>query len=191
MSYIIKLVREIGGNSDCPNYLCKDNYVHIRLKNYGNKKEVISGFESKLTLLVTYLAGCITLNMSTFDETSDIWSACISKLLLTSDFRTVSNACNYMFEKYKGIKILPAYSKKKYKNHSLAFLGSVSNMIDSSDDSYLDTFLTELDISLLDYLFNENIYLIVDVKQKIHNEKYARKYSKKSSKEKINYVELW
>ena len=45
---------DLAIDSDNLKYLCRDNKIHIRFRDY-NKKQVIRGFESKLTYLLTYL----------------------------------------------------------------------------------------------------------------------------------------
>ena len=47
-------VSRIKTNIDNLKYICRDNKIHIRFKDY-NKKQVIKGVEAKLTYLITYL----------------------------------------------------------------------------------------------------------------------------------------
>ena len=172
------------------NYLCKDNYMHIRLKEFGNQKAVITGLEQKLTFLVTYLINSVCYNYvdkdlirQAEDKSSfkDIWNICIGKFLISKEFRTILNELKSRYSECKGVKILPAYSKTSNYVDAFSAFGEVHNLTLNISQQPLDEFLEFLDISLDEYLFNEHIYLVVDEEQEIKNQKFIKKYEVKKS----------
>lgn len=182
------------------NYLCSDNKVHIRLKKYGIKPEIISGFENKLSFLLTfslnefcnhfYMSKDLLRHVNENKNFKDIW------LDIMKEFKTKYNSfgiddClsnNILY--YEGLKILPIYYKKFKLTNALDLIGECYNLKNKLfDDNPTKNFLDYFKLSSLDeYLFNDAIVIQISKKLKINNSKFINK-----SKHKIQHYEskLW
>lgn len=187
--------KDVENNID---FLCFDNKIHIRLRDY-EREEVVSGFINKLTYLLTYLVNYSWANKIVSAPNSN---AIISSFLSQNEdaeliIRTISN--KIMDKKFKGISITTNYRRTKCNP-----LGSISKDLlpknTSGEVSFsgdLSLFLNKLHISLADYLFNDGYELVLHKDSfktpytKFHK-KAAKKVIKESKKEKeIEYVSLW
>lgn len=174
-------------------FLCSDNKVHIRLRNYDHP-EVISGFVDKLTYLITYLI-C--------GKWADMPAASPEKIIsnftkLDEDFQRITEIIRDLLheEKFAGIHIQKVYRKKPISKDKL--LGSFEpGTCPTSDDTTwarsLSNFLETLNISLGEFLFNDayDIVLTDEAGEKQH--RYQKFINKKENKVKsvFKYENLW
>ena len=177
------------------NYVCSDNKIHIRFRDFDNE-QVISGFERKLTYLLTYLMNYSYLPsiIGKYDDKTLIKN--FSKSL---DVLQVTHAIDLYISdrKSKGIKLKVNYKKSK----CLPF-GSVNKdcfPLNMKDDvievGSLKAFLNKLKINLDEYLFNDSYIIILrENKRKDVNNKFINKQAKKLEKTKgfnLSLAELW
>ena len=181
-------------NQDSINFICSDNKVHVRFRDF-NDADVIAGFEQKLTYLLSYLMNYSYMQNTILTYDKD---ALLKNFLQTSDVAEINaciraESCN---PKYKGIK----YSKnldasyKPFGEVNLAcFPIHLENSVVRSGD--LNFFLSAFRISLRDYLFNDNYIVIIDdIKISEINKKFINKMIKKAettSGQEMDVVELW
>lgn len=171
------------------NFLCADNKLHIRLRDYDHE-EVIHGFVDKLTYIVTYLfqrnvqTGKLTNNILENFVNSD-YAVKDLNMWLTSVFSTEGKT-------FKGLKISRNY--RKISNYSL--LGSFSEgacpLKDGMTYGDLQFFAESLRfVPLEEFILNDAIDLVI-TKSTVKNSytKFVNK-AKKSKKEKLEYIPLF
>ena len=180
------------------NYICSDNKVHIRFRDYDSSA-VIAGFEHKLTYLLTYLMNYSYMQQVIVPYDTDML---IANFLQTADVSKI-NACIRMtthVDKYKGIKLRKNYkpsSAETYKPYGKVcvdcFPEKIENGIIKAGD--LNFFLAYFNISLAEYLFNDNYVIILsDLTLDSINKKFINKMNKKLEAQELNtqdLVELW
>lgn len=192
-TYSICYMPSIKANEDI-NYICFDNKIHVRFRDY-NSEQVISGFEKKLSYLLTYLMNYSYLPkiVGKYD-TEKLIKGFLNSSDITTIISTINIHCNTSI---KGIKLKPNYNKKKeYK----AFGNLITNYFplvlvdDIIETGNLDSFLSTIKLSLEEYLFNDK-YLIVLNEFKVQdiNKKFTNRMNKKSNKILGNFdlEELW
>lgn len=177
------------------NYICSDNKIHIRFRDY-NKEEIISGFEKKLTYLLTYL-----MNYSYLPKTVGNYDTKVlmDNFLKTDDVLEILNSIStYISAKvFKGFKL-----KANYKRSECLPFGCIDQdcfPLNCNDNIYetgsLKDFLEKLKINLTEYLFNDSYMIIIrENKGKTVNNKFINKQNKKLEKlrdSKLDLVELW
>lgn len=185
-----KLVRRYDTQAEFSsvNYLCKDNYVHVRLRRYGDKQMHISGFEAKLTFLLTFLINKVAndiLSISMIKMSEDrekyqvIWNSCLDCLKTTKEYKDIECVLSTVMRNYKGIKILPMYSLKHGAKNAFDLLGEC---VDSPFSKMTDVFDCG-DIygfgDIVDFLFNNNVEVYIENKTIIDDSKFIRKYAEK------------
>lgn len=179
------------------NYVCSDNKVHIRFRDY-NSPQVIAGFEQKLTYLLTYL-----MNYSYLQKTllavncEDV----IKGFLKSSDVHEIDSCIRAETTniRYKGIKLRKKYSKHIYDDHPYGNVEITCFPIHIEDSLIktgdLNFFISAFKISLRDYLFNDNYIIIIDdIKTSEMNRKFKNKMNKKAeaaSRSTLDVAELW
>ncbi len=175
------------------NFLCKDGYVHIRLGRFGDKKQKVSGFEQKLTFLITYLINEVasghfstleiqkSLDSSTYEE---FFNKCLEILRGHFMYKDILYTIGEIFLNFKGIKILPYYSLKHKPKSAFDLLGSCSLV--ESDMNICDIFDLDIKEDLYGFLFDDNFEIYIEEQTKIDESKYINKY-----KEKEDYIDLW
>lgn len=176
------------------NYICSDNKIHIRFRDY-TKEQVITGFEQKLAYLMTYLANYSEFKNMLERYTPDELTKC---MLQSSDVKNIFEAIRYAKQiNFKGFKLYQNYKKTAT---SLPFGDVDSNAFPIRKDTYeiiklgsLEYFLKKLKIGLIDYLFNDGYSVIIYRKStKDVNKKFINKENKKSNFElDSDYVPLW
>ena len=173
--YVYSLVKELNQQREFVNYLCKDNYIHIRLRDFGNKKEVISGLEDKLTfyivlqlnkLLPKYLEESL-FDITNKDKYDEIFKACINKFKCSPEYTDLKLILHCLYPECLGINILPRYSKKDSYSTVLSKFGSVDLTLDD-------------DFNVYKFLTNESIFIVIDDKKKVNCTKYIKKYANKN-----------
>jgi len=184
----------LGADERDINWLCSDNKIHIRLRDY-NKPEVITGFINKLTYLVTYLvnSGC-TSSLESVRENPDAYLDTFCKN--DSDFlRVVDLVKSSLHEpRYSGIKVTKVYRKKKV-NKPNSF-GIISDGALPVEDNYklgdLTYFVSSLRIPLHEFLFNDAYAIVLQENTATAcYDKFVRKSSIKSpTKGYFEYVPL-
>ena len=178
------------------NYVCYDNKIHVRFKDY-NSEEIIVGFEKKLTYLLTYIMNYSYLPkvVGEYDENKIIYN-----FLKTNDVNEILNCIkNYIYDvKIKDIKLRKNYNRKdKIKpfgdvNPECFPLNENNGILIGGD---LKTFLRKFKINLNDYLFNDSYIIIISKDREIDiNKKFIDRMNRRLSKvEASNYdvTELW
>lgn len=179
--YVYSLVKELNVDYDRVNYLCKDNLLHVRLRDFGKKKEIISGLEDKVTfyivwimnkMLSTYLDVSI-FDISNKDKYKEIFDSCLIKFKESEDCRVLAFCVRQMYPSCKGLSILPRYSKLDKYDTVLSLFGNVNTSTSSTFEQFIG-------ISIYKYLCDESVFLVVDAKKKVNCTKYLKKYAKKS-----------
>ena len=198
-------------------YLYKDKKIHVRLNKFGHKNQIISGFEDKLSFLVTYLIndfvnkGFLTKDLireSFVDSDNKILKEIISKFEEESRAYAVVRLAisGYMPEvSINDFKIVPL-GYKRIKS-SLDRLGECSGLGCLQNDfgyiPQIESFFHYFNLScgynvdvfevaekeVYKYLFDDRIYIEVTNKEfSINNEKFLKKHAVKASED---YVRLW
>ena len=175
------------------NYVCSDNKIHIRFRDF-NKPQVISGFERKLTYLMTYLMN--------YSFVSELFDHCnektlINALLDSKDVQRIYNAIKYDKQiDFKSFRLTSNYKRKE----ELVIFGKVEEsafplMYDEfglKKIADLDTFLNKFKIGLLEYLFNDSYSIILHEKDETDvNVKFINKELRKNRVAQSDFVELW
>jgi hypothetical protein len=182
---------------DKPNFVCKDNSIHIRLKNY-NKPEVISGTINKLTYLIEYLLNYCYLPNTLLDKNDT--DAILNSFMNSDTMGKIACILGNLKEQDNiKVKILKVYSKKY--NVSFGIMTPDVCPVGADDDGKskcsLLYFLDSLNISLKEYLYNDGFEIHIEnekpdkietVYSKFTNK--AIRYKNKHSKEYVN-VDLW
>lgn len=176
------------------NYICSDNRIHIRFKDY-NKEEMVVGFEKKLTYLFTYL-----INYSEYMQVHQNASAedKLKYFMQSQDVRHIYEAISYVKQvRFKGFKVYPNYKRKEECKN----FGDVSEFVfPLSYDSLnnleyggLEAFLNKLNIKLYDYLFNDSYAIIIHKdKNNNYNSKFVNKENKRYNLQtNSDLVTLW
>lgn len=177
------------------NLFCKDNKIHIRLRDYDSE-EVISGFINKLTFLVTYLINCQwKLNIVAADSDQAIIDCFVERSkeakTLIETIRDASNNAS------AGLHVLPNYRKiSKYSK-----LGSINinykDILQVTDgvvtSGSLDFILNKLRVSLTTFLLDDAYELVITKKEPTVNlySKYSNKTSKQKETKSEDLVSLW
>ena len=167
------------------NYICADNKIHIRFRDYNSYKRIY-GFEAKLTYLLTYLMNYSYLPtvIRRYDD-----NVLISDFLKTSDLRQVylaiKNFTNH--SNFRGFK-----AAKNYRKNNCISFGNVDINCFPSDIGNdgverlgsLTIFLHYFhDIDLTEYLFNDAYSIILHEDKEIPLSKFQKKQMKKDIKE--------
>lgn len=191
----VRVLDDFSYSSDV-NFLCKDNYIHIRLKRFGHKKEHLVGFESKLTFLLTLMMNnAINHHITTLqaklsqdkENYKKIWENCLECLKSTTDYILLEDVLRVMFKEYKGLKILPMYSLKYKPNNAFDLLGECYGLPTSTIS--IDYLLrNEIKDDLYGFLFDNNVEIYIETKSNIDDSKFIKKHSKQK---KEPYVNLW
>ena len=198
MKSIICYIPNNSNTNDEINYICSDNRVHVRFRDF-NEAAVVAGFEQKLTYLITYLMNYSYLQdvICTYDQDTLMAGFLKSKDVadINSCIRFETNNSNY-----KGLKLRKNYSKKDPETYKPFGRVSVDcfplNMVDSMlHRGDLTSFLCALKISLRDYLFDDNYIIIIDdVSIEGINKKFINKMNRKEelvSRSNMDIAELW
>jgi hypothetical protein len=174
-----------------PNIICKDNTIHIRLKNYV-RPEVISGTINKLTYLLCYLLNYCYLPTTLLDK-SDI-EAIFNGFLKSEDVISIKTKLCY------SITLTKVYSRKYNMPFGLLQPNICPVKANNNGESKcsLNCFLDTFNVTLDDYLFNDGIEIHINNRNthkniekaytKFHNK--TIRYKKKQNKEYIN-TNLW
>lgn len=177
------------------NYICSDNKIHSRFRDF-NSEELIIGFEKKLAYLLTYLMNYSYLPRIIGDYDTD---TLIKNFLKSSDVATIIAAVNiYNGSKIRGIRLRKNYNKKVDckpfgDTDSNCFPLNIKDDIIQCGD--LNSFLSKLKISLDEYLFNDSYVIILREHREFEvNKKFINKMNKKLSRlssSNYNVEELW
>lgn len=176
------------------NYICFDNKVHVRFRDF-NSEMLIVGFEKKLSYLLTYL-----MNYSYLPKVIGVYDdkTLIDTFLKSSDVAAIyssisNNSCGKTF---KGIRLKPNYRKNDCQPFGKVDIKCfpikiVDGIIQTGD---LNTFLSTLKISLDEYLFNDSYMIILREDKKLDiNKKFINRENKKQSRVASDFdiTELW
>ena len=176
------------------NFLCSDNTLHIRLREYDHE-EVITGFINKLTYILTYL---IQRNIIQGESADNI----IKKFVKNdSDFLRINDELKYIFNQnglpYAGITISKNYRKiKQSVKYPLGnFKPGTCYLEDSCKFSDLLGLLTAFHISLSRFLEDDGYEIIIckDLDVKVKYKKFTNKQARKAKHKKkhLEYVPLF
>lgn len=194
LTYSIYYTPDADNANEAINYICFDNKVHVRFRDF-NSEMLIIGFEKKLSYLLTYL-----MNYSYLPKVIGMYdnATLIDTFLKSSDVVAIytsirNNTCGKTF---KGIKLKSNYRKNACepfgKVNIKCFPTKVVDGVVQTGD--LSTFLTTLKISLDEYLFNDSYVIILREDKKIDiNKKFINRQNKKQSKiaSDFDITELW
>lgn len=192
-----KIVRKYAEHTDfsATNYLCKDNYVHVRLKKYGDKPLHICGFEAKLTFLLTALIQLkvgSSLDLAMVDRAEskenyqEIWEHCLASLKSTKEYKDVEYVLKTVFANFKGVKILPMYSLKNKPKNAFSLLGGCDNFPCAMMSDVLDCGMYYDFTDIVDFLLNNNVEVYIEEHTEVDDSKYINKYT-----EKVETIHLW
>lgn len=176
------------------NYLCFDDKVHLRFRDF-NSEMIISGFEKKLGYLLSYL-----MNYSYLPSVLNIYDkeTLIETFLKSNDVINIYNSIskNIFNNKFKGIQL-----KLNYRKGPCEGFGAVTSscfprrVVDGVEQvGNLSTFLSAFNISLDSYLFDDRYtVLIVENKSKNPNKKFINKEIKRQERAVIHFdvAQLW
>ncbi len=161
-------------------FICKDNTIHIRLKNY-NKPQTIIGFSNKLAFLLTFL-------FSRLNEKDDF----ITESRNFKDDKVYIELMSAIYPKYPeitDISILKAYFKNKKSLQDDFGYVSISDLSLYADTKYgtfednLTTFLAFFNFDSLEAYFDDRIYIELTPK-KVDLIKSFKKYINKANRSK-------
>lgn len=180
-------------NIDSSIYICSDNKVHIRFRDF-NTEQIISGFEKKLTYLISYLMNfCYLPKVIKNYKEEDL----IKDFLKTSDINTVINTIKVFShgKPFRGLKLAKNYRKRACKyfgNLNLNYFPLNKENSDIETAGTLQTFLDTFKISLEDYLFNDAYEIILGNFKNKSNNKFKDKLLRKEERNNSSYdfVEL-
>ena len=175
------------------NYVCSDKKIHVRFRDF-NKEQVISGFEKKLTYLMSYL-----MNFSYITSLFDICDerTIMNALLDSKDVTRIYNCIKYDMQiDFKSFRLTPNYKK----SDCVAFGAVEQTAFPLLYDEFgapkqgdIETFLNKLKVSLLEYLFNDSYSIILHEKSEDNvNEKFVNKELRKEDRvANTDYIQLW
>lgn len=193
LTYSLNYTPSFKTNSEI-NFICSDNKIHVRLDNFYTEI-TIEGFEKKLTYLLTYL-----INYSYLPKVIGVEkeSLLIETFLKTSDISAINEAIrkHFNFDNFKGLNLRKNYKKLNCNTFGLTDSNCFpllyeENITQAGD---LNTFLSILNISLDEYLFNDSYSIIIhEVSNKDMNKKFTQKQQRKINKsiQQNSFVELW
>jgi hypothetical protein len=181
----------IAATSKDIDFLCVDNKLHIRLRDYDHE-EVIHGFVNKLTYVVTYLfqravvSGELTTNIFEKFVNSDT-----SLKNLSSWLETVYE---YNGKSFKGLKISENYRKikKSVATPLGSFMTGTCPLKDGITYGDIDFFASSLNfIPIEELILNDSLDIVIskDVVKDTYT-KFTNK-SKKVKKDKLEYIPLF
>lgn len=176
------------------NYVFSDSKVHVKFDTFKSK-QIIAGFERKLSYLITYLFNYNFKNtvVGNYDKKAliDTFKKCDDMLCIYKCIK--DNICN---KEIKGFKLNFNYNSK-YKDLFGSIAENCYPVIIENDIQHfcdLDEFLSSLHVSLYDYLFNDRYYLVIKNKNiKDINSKFIRKIKNKNidNFENSDFAILW
>ena len=175
------------------NYVCSDKKIHIRFRDF-NKEQVISGFEKKLTYLMSYL-----MNFSYITSLFDICDekTIMNALLDSEDVKSIYNNIKYNKQiDFKCFRLTPNYKKSECKAFGKVEQTAFPLLYDefgAPKQGDLETFLNKLKVSLLEYLFNDSYSIILHEKSEDNvNEKFVNKELRKEDRvANPDFIQLW
>ena len=194
LTYSIYYTPNSDIETEAINYICFDNKVHVRFRDF-NSEMLIMGFERKLSYLLTYLMNYSYLPkvIGMYDE-----ATLIDTFLKSSDIAAIyssisNNSCGKTF---KGIRLKPNYRKGACEPFGdvdmrcfpIKIVDGVAQVGD------LSTFLSTLKISLDEYLFNDSYVIILHEDRKLDiNKKFINRQNKKEQRLSSNFdiAQLW
>jgi len=194
---VYKMVRTYAEHTKVSmvDYLCKDRYIHIRLRRFGDKAQQLIGFEDKLTFLITTLIlnkvdGILELSKVKLSESKEnyqeIWKQCLECLKSSKEFKDIECVLKEVFKDYKGMKILPMYSLKNKPKNAFDLLGSCDNLPSTEMKFILDCDIRYNFLDIADFLFDNNLEIHIEKENIVDDSKFINKY-----KEKDDDYNLW
>jgi len=183
--------------ADLDKYLCFDNKIHVRFKDF-NKEEFIIGFEKKLTYLLSYLINyCYIPKLIGEYSDKDIKTSFILDDDTLKIIQLIQNHIGTTHE-FAGILIKPNYKRNEnnYKYFGDTDIRFFPQQIKNSltEVGNLDLFLSTFKLDLYDYLFDDNYVIWLHNKEFKVNDKFDKRKLKRINKKynkNINIVELW
>lgn len=186
------------GSAEINKYLCFDNKIHIRLRDF-NKEEVLTGFEKKFTYLLSYLINYLYIP-KLVGKYSD--KEILESFLLDETVEQIIDfirSCIYDSGiQYSGLLLKLNYKKDKNKYKAFGdtdakfFPLQVKNNV--TEAGSFEFFLTTFNLDLYNYLFNDDYAIWLHEKDLKPNKKFETRKLKKINKlinKNINIVELW
>lgn len=171
------------------NPVCSDKRIHIRFRDF-DKPQVIAGFEKKLTYLLTYL-----MNFSPLLSLNDVWD---TKTILKAfqELSDVQAICNSLrldkHLEFKEFKVRVNYNRKDVTKPFGKVSASVFPGIVDAARGSLDGFLSQLHLSLIDYLFDDRYSILLhEVEKNNLNEKFINKALRKLNANNDDFEQLW
>lgn len=183
LTFSLRFTPSIETNKNAK-YTCSDNKVHIRLKDY-NKPQEIKGFEDKLTYLITYIF--VSMKYNSIDEL-------MSSMYLVEIENVLRSYIKFQTDyTYKGLKILPKYSKKdKYNLYGNIDIDCFPSILENSNIHFLDYFQKVFSINLYDFIFNDQYEIIIRASDYTGENKFTKKEKRREFTESNSILyKLW
>lgn len=179
-------------------YICFDNKIHIRLKDF-NKEELIIGFEKKLTYLLSYLINYSYIPKLVGNYTDkDVLRSFLLDETVAKIIAFIGSCIEDKSVAYEGILLKPNYKKDK---KALKYFGDTdirffpleikNNVMEAGS---LDFFLQAFNIDLYSYLFDDAYAIWLHEKELKPTKKFdSRKLRKlnRQNNRNIDIAELW
>lgn len=189
--------------SDNINYCYKDGKIHVRLNKFGHKNQIISGFEDKLSFLVTFL-------INKFVDREILSKDVMNKALNDKDDSLLNNIVDSFIKESEEYELVRDTISKHLHVESSDFkivtlnYKRIKSSLDRIGECYLflnDDSIYYCDLSLFfyhlnfmssndkidEFLFNDKYYIEISNKEfKVNNDKFIKKYA-----ERENYTKLW
>lgn len=200
LTYSLMFTPSLSKQSLC-NPVCSDKKIHIRFRDF-NKPQVISGFEKKLTYLLAYLMNYSYIS-TLFDLKNSVKEkifnekALIDALLSSEDLNTIYQEIAVTKQlNFTGFKLTTNYNKK---SETAAFGKLCQTAFPLDYDAFgdvkmcdLNTFLKKLNITLLEYLFNDAYAIVIhEIDNSDVNVKFTNKELRREAHIKTDFVTLW
>lgn len=176
IKYLCTLDRDCFSQTLAEDYVCCDDFIHVRLKNY-TKPQIISGFVNKLSFVLTYLFNkkyTVTINDSKITDFKTYWDIHSRKFI---EFLNTT----YPFFDTTNIKISKAYAPSVKMTNPTEQFGNIN----------CNDIINE--VELLRMVFTENIDIVLtlntnDICYKTATKKFKNKITKKANKKTLPKV---
>lgn len=164
-------------------YICSDNKIHIRLRDF-NKEMFLIGFERKLTYLLSYL-----INYSYIPKLIGEYSEqdVLESFLLSEDVLNITSFIEQLVDNTLGFEGLLLSANYKRSKTNYKYFGKVKHKYfplniknDLIEIGNLAFFLKAFNVTLYDFLLDDNYVIWLHDKNLEVTKKFDRRQSKKA-----------
>lgn len=180
---------------DFPNPVCSDKKIHVRLRDF-NKAQVIRGFERKLTYLISYLIN--------YGSMAKLQGVCEDRTIIKAFLESTDSQQLVQVIRgagqipFKGFVVRTNYKKESSADNK-AFGCVLPEVFPLSYDKFgihiegtLNNFLSKLNITLFDYLFNDAYAILLHKAPSTDaNNKYINRENRKINRLLGDFEKLW